>query len=67
MVKRIVRARPCFPEPDIENILALIRQSLCSGHLTNGDHVREFERRFAASIGVQHAIAVSTGTAARKR
>jgi dTDP-4-amino-4,6-dideoxygalactose transaminase len=64
MVKRIARARPCFPEPDIENILALIRQSLCSGHLTNGEHVREFERRFAGSVGVRHAIAVNTGTAA---
>ncbi|MBI2819042.1 MAG: DegT/DnrJ/EryC1/StrS family aminotransferase [Acidobacteria bacterium] len=64
MVRSIARARPCFPEPDIETILALIRRSLCSGHLTNGAHVREFERRFAASIGVRHAIAVSTGTAA---
>jgi dTDP-4-amino-4,6-dideoxygalactose transaminase len=59
-----VRARPYFPEPDIESILALIRQSLCSGHLTNGEHVREFERQFAAFVGVRHAIAVSTGTAA---
>jgi dTDP-4-amino-4,6-dideoxygalactose transaminase len=64
MVRRVARARPFFPEPDIENVLALIRQSLFSGHLTNGEHVREFERRFAASIGVRHAIAVSTGTAA---
>lgn len=64
MVKCIARARPCFPERDIENILALIRQSLCSGQLTNGAYVREFERRFAASVGVRHAIAVSTGTAA---
>jgi dTDP-4-amino-4,6-dideoxygalactose transaminase len=64
MVRRIVRARPCFPEPDIESILALVRQSLCSGHLTNGEHVREFERRFATFIGVRHAVAVSTGTAA---
>lgn len=64
MMRRIVRARPCFPEPDIESILALIRQSLCSGHLTNGEHVREFEHRFADFIGVRHAIAVGTGTAA---
>ena len=64
MVRPIVRARPCFPEPDIENILSLIRQSLSSGHLTNGEHVRELEQRFAAFIGVRHAVAVSTGTAA---
>ena len=63
-MRRIVRARPYFPEPDIENILALIRQSFCSGYLTNGEHVEEFERRFAASIGVRHAIAVNSGTAA---
>jgi dTDP-4-amino-4,6-dideoxygalactose transaminase len=64
MVRRIERARPYFPDPDIENILALIRQSLSSGHLTNGEHTREFERSFAASVGVRHGIAVSTGTAA---
>jgi len=63
-MKRIVRARPYFPEPDIDKILALIRQSLSSGHLTNGPHVKEFEARFAALSGVRHAIAVSTGTAA---
>lgn len=63
-MKRVVRARPFFPEPDIENILSLIRQSLCSGHLTNGEHVLEFERRFAASVGVKHAVAVNSGTAA---
>ena len=64
MVRHVARARPYFPDLDIEKILALIRQSLCSGHLTNGEHVRELERRFAASIGVRHAIAVNTGTAA---
>jgi len=64
VVRHIVRARPSFPEPDIDSILALIRQSLSSGHLTNGEHVKEFERRFADFIGVRYAIAVSTGTAA---
>jgi len=64
MMRRIVRARPCIPESDIENILALIRQSLISGHLTNGEHVRELEYRFAATIGARHAVAVNTGTAA---
>jgi perosamine synthetase len=64
MVRNIVRSRPCFPEGDIENILTLIRQSLSSGNLTNGVLVKEFERQFAASTGVSHAIAVSTGTAA---
>jgi len=64
MLRRVDRARPCFPERDIDHILALIRRSLCSGHLTNGEHVREFEQRFAAVTGVRHAIAVSSGTAA---
>lgn len=63
-MKRVVRTRPWFPEPDIDRILELIRQSLTSGHLTNGGHVKELERRFAAFVGVRYAIAVSTGTAA---
>jgi perosamine synthetase len=64
MRRRIARTRPWIPEPDIEKILALIRQSLSSGHLTNGEHVREFERLFAAFVGVRHAVAVNSGTAA---
>ena len=63
-MKRINRAKPWIPEADIEPILSLIRQSLSSGQLTNGPVVKEFENAFAASAGVRHAIAVSTGTAA---
>ena len=60
----IFRAKPKKPKADIEPILGLIRQSLITGQLTNGEHVREFERRFAETAGVRHAIAVSTGTSA---
>lgn len=37
---------------------------LASGWLSMGPEVAEFEREFAAAIGVRHAIAVSSGTAA---
>lgn len=35
-----------------------------SGHLAQGSRVAEFEQEFAAYIGVKHAVAVSSGTAA---
>jgi len=37
---------------------------LRSGWLTSGPRVREFEERFAGLVGVEHAVAVSSGTAA---
>ena len=41
-----------------------VDQVLRSGWITMGDKVREFEESFAAFIGVRHAIAVSSCTAA---
>lgn len=37
---------------------------LASGWVTSGQHVVEFEREFAAYLGVDHAVAVSSCTAA---
>ncbi len=37
---------------------------LRSGWLTMGPNVQEFERRFAEYVGAEHAVAVSSGTAA---
>ena len=37
---------------------------LASGWVTSGQHVVEFEREFAAYLGVEHAVAVSSCTAA---
>jgi len=47
-------------EDDIEAVLDCLR----TGWLTMGPRVRAFERAFAAHVGVEHAVAVSSGTAA---
>ncbi len=49
-----------------EEELALLREVLDSGHLncTGGTVVREFERRFAESVGTDHCRTVTSGTAA---
>jgi perosamine synthetase len=46
--------------------LALLRNVIESGTLTStkGQHVKTFEKRFAAMIGVKHAFACSSGSAA---
>jgi perosamine synthetase len=63
-LKRVLRARPYFPEEDIRKILGLIETTLRSGHLTMGPVCAEFEARFAAMMGVRHALSVNSGTAA---
>jgi dTDP-4-amino-4,6-dideoxygalactose transaminase len=47
-------------DEDIEAVLDCLR----SGWLTMGPNVMAFERRFAEYLGVEHAVAVSSGTAA---
>ena len=47
-----------------EDDLRAVREALTSGWLTQGPRVEEFERQAAASCGVKHAVAVSSGTAA---
>lgn len=64
MMKPVKRVRPYIPEEDIPTILKLIEQTLNSGALTMGPHVQNFEQAFADIVGVKHAVAVSTGTAA---
>ncbi|MDA7878524.1 UDP-4-amino-4,6-dideoxy-N-acetyl-beta-L-altrosamine transaminase [bacterium] len=41
-----------------------VEEALCSGWLTTGPKVSEFESAFAEKIGAKHAIAVSNATAA---
>jgi perosamine synthetase len=41
-----------------------VGEVLATGHLTMGPKVREFEALLAAACGVEHAVAVSSGTAA---
>jgi perosamine synthetase len=51
--------------PDVgEEELAEIREVLESGQLTMGEKVAELEALLAAAAGTEHAVAVSSGTAA---
>jgi len=61
---KIRSAFPFFDEESIRKILRDIELTLKSGILTDGPHVKEFERKFAEYVGVKHAIAVSSGTSA---
>jgi dTDP-4-amino-4,6-dideoxygalactose transaminase len=49
-----------LPESDVEAVLETLR----SGWLTMGPRTQELEEAFAAWAGAQHAVAVSSGTAA---
>src|SRR5947209_17984621 len=53
-------ARPTMGEEEKE----LVWSALESGALAQGARVRELEERFAAFIGVPHAVATSSGTTA---
>jgi perosamine synthetase len=61
---RVPPARILFPPEDRAAILARIDEALTSGQLTLGPIGRELEEAFAARHGAQHAVAVSSGTAA---
>lgn len=62
--RSLVRARPYFSDPDIAEALRLIETCLRSGSLVMGPLAAELERKFAEAVGVRHAVAVSSGTAA---
>jgi perosamine synthetase len=53
-------AEPSVGEEEVE----AVRQVLLSGKYVSGAKVREFEESFARYIGVKHAIATNSGTAA---
>ena len=57
-------ARPFFSAESRASILRRIDGILESGKLTMGPVAEEFESRFAAYVGVKHAVAVSSGAAA---
>ena len=56
---RIPVARPVIGEREEELVLEVLR----SGHLSLGPRGPAFEQAFAARLGVEHASAVSSGTA----
>ncbi|MBZ0167647.1 MAG: DegT/DnrJ/EryC1/StrS family aminotransferase, partial [Candidatus Omnitrophica bacterium] len=45
-----------------DHAVALINKALASKWVTRGKYVQEFEEKFAALFGVDHAVAVSSGT-----
>lgn len=54
-----------FFRPEITaDEVAEVVNTLRSGWLTSGPHVRRFEKRFASAVGADEAIAVNSGTAA---
>jgi perosamine synthetase len=53
-------ARPQIDDDDVR----AVEEALRSGVLTSGPKVREFEDAFAEYVGVSHAVAVNSGTAA---
>jgi perosamine synthetase len=52
--------RQIIDDDDVEAVTETLR----SAWLTTGPKVEEFEKAFAASVGVSHAVAVTNGTAA---
>jgi dTDP-4-amino-4,6-dideoxygalactose transaminase len=55
--------RLIIPEIGDEEVQA-VADVLLSGYLVQGRHVERFEQQVAAYVGVKHAIALSSGTAA---
>ena len=62
--RKIAAALPRFPQQDIEEILRAIEGVLRSGRLILGPHTEQFEKAFGAYVGADHAVAVSSCTAA---
>ena len=56
----IPHSRPTLGEEEKKAVTAVIE----SGHIAEGEVVARFEETFAEQMGVQHAVAVSSGTAA---
>ena len=55
-------AFPVFDDESVRKILVDMESTLRSGVLTNGLHTKEFERKFAAYIQTNYAVAVNSGT-----
>src|SRR4051794_39909174 len=63
-VRKIAAAMPRFPAEDTHEILPAIEAILRSGRLILGPHTDHLEQSFKRYVGTDHAIAVSTCTAA---
>ena len=62
--RKIAAAMPRFPQEDLEEVLPAIEGILKSGRLILGQHTQQFEEAFRNYVGTEHAVAVSTCTAA---
>lgn len=60
MIKNIPMSSADLDESDVQAVLEVVR----SGRLALGPKTAEFERAMADYVGVRHAVAVSSGTAA---
>jgi len=56
----IILSKPAIGEEEIDAVVEVLR----SGMLASGTRVTAFEQAFAAATGVEHAVAVGSGTAA---
>jgi len=63
-IRRISSSSPFFDKKSLQSILQDIESTLKTGVLTDGKHVKDFERKFAEYVGVKHALAVNSGTSA---
>jgi dTDP-4-amino-4,6-dideoxygalactose transaminase len=54
--------KPFIAPPD--ELMPALQETLYSGYISEGPKVKEFEEKFAEFIGVRHALAFSSGTAA---
>ena len=62
--QKIAAASPLFSQQDIDEIQQAIANILYSGRLILGEHTLAFEQEFQSYLGAEHAVAVSTCTAA---
>jgi len=62
--RRIPPLKPYFLPEDLEQIKSDLEKILKSGMLTMGEYTEKFEQEFAKLCGVNHAIAVNSGTSA---
>jgi len=60
----IAAACPMIPDEDIEDIQLAVNNILKSGRLILGEHTHSFEEEFRSYIDAEHAVAVSSCTAA---
>ncbi|MEA3490187.1 MAG: DegT/DnrJ/EryC1/StrS aminotransferase family protein [Candidatus Omnitrophota bacterium] len=58
--KTIPHSRPTLGEEEINAVTEVIR----SGHITQGEKVKEFEEELARFVGVKGAVATNSGTSA---